>query len=108
MTLKARGKVPFSGAFNAFPAVAVLARSNIKISEREKRKHAPAYKRDFPLYRDPAFLGLLAREAERGCTSEGGRLRVPSTAFCFRRKTNLRTERHGRVSPLPDRYGYLT
>lgn len=56
VTLKACVEVPFNGAFSAFPTVAAPDRSNIKISDREKRKHAPAYKRVFPLYRDPAFF----------------------------------------------------
>lgn len=58
--LEAVFKVPFSGCFQRFFRGSSLACSNIKISEREKRKRARAYKRDFPLCRgraNPLKLG---------------------------------------------------
>lgn len=69
-----------------FPPSLVPPRSNIKISGREKRKHALAYKRDFPLSRDP----LESRERERkGWKDEGW-----NVLFASKAKQICKRERH--------------
>lgn len=82
-----------------FPPSLVPPRSNIKISGRQKRKHALAYKRDFPLSRDPLFSKKREREEKKGVE----RWRV-ERSFRLQGETNLQTRETSRSPPRVTRY----
>lgn len=82
-----------------FPPSLVPPRSNIKISGREKRKHALAYKRDFPLFRDP--LESRERERERGGKMKGG------TFFSPPRRNKFANERDISISSGGSKYSKI-